>query len=186
MSTDPRLSAELMFDEVDLAWNRAGSLSPDQRAGFSVAADVQRHRRPIALVIVLVGVCAAAASAVAASSAPGRAGVDRSQLAIALIALGAAALVIVTVAVLLGRRGERFAAATTAPDARVLAVTGVATLHRRTSGESGLVSYDLRLGDVRFRMDSIRAAAFDEGATYRVYYLPEGWAGPMMLTVERL
>lgn len=162
-------ATNLAAEPADLAANRSGQLSANQRQFYSRSAAAARKRPPIVmllLVLVFGGLFAFLAT---------QGTIPADQL---LIAAGATAVfvgIIGLISMLNYRQADKMA------NLQVLATQG----HPRTWTIGGdLPSSKLEVGEVRFNLLTDQARQFDERRVYRIYYAHIGVGTPVILSFE--
>ena len=174
MAYDPRLGDAFVFDEVDLAANRAGELSPDQALiRRNTVSATERHGRRSVVMVVIAAVAAAVSVVMVVRATPG-AGVGTLLTGLGIVA---ALTVVLTV---LARRNRVLAAGMAR--ARLAHVEGAMD----ADWEAMMETYVLIVGGVRFRVDRLQYESVTPGARYAVHYLEGGPHGPWLLSLERL
>jgi hypothetical protein len=160
------------FTPEDLRLNRGGYLSQRQRGRLQSTAGgivkVSRSGAVVALVFVLFGVCMILAMYLQNEST--RAALFSSPLNLLMLA-GAMllVLVIVVLAVYWTRRQTSALA-----QARLQTAQGPVRLEESFSAETGITGYYVFVGNQRFAFAEDMSGIFQQGKSYRVYYVHSG------------
>lgn len=173
MAFDHRLGDAFVFDEEDLAANRAGELSAEQALlrENTIRARRAHGRRGIGMVVLAVA-ASVVGVVLTTRSTPG-AGAGTLAVGLAIVAGFGALLTI------LARRNA------------VSAERMERTRLERVEGEMAIdwealrETFALLVGGVRFRVDRLQYESVTPGARYAVYYY-EGPEGPWLLSLEKL
>ena len=165
---DDTLARVFAYDAVDLAANRAGQLSPDQRAMFTAAAHSARRRPPV-IMSMLVLTMVALFGLLAVQGA-----VPRQQLALAGGAVAMFVALIGMISMLNFRQANKM------EHMQVLVTQGVAVIS--SLGFDG--HSRLEVGGVRFNIMSGDIDFFRTDIVYRIYHAYIGVGTPVILSLE--
>lgn len=175
MPFDRRLGALFVFSAADLAANRRGELSDEQRR--LVGATLRGTRRGLrrGRVLITVAVLVAAAAAVAISRSPGGGGGGALPLVIA-----AAILAIMFIAVRIAQRS--WSRTVDAAETATMVTTEGPFTWTTSFGEVWIGT----IGAARFGVDRAQVDALEGDHRYRVHFLP--WRNDLawVLSIERV